>query len=61
MLVEAPEAGSYVLRVENFAWVAPSWELTASLFDTTEETVGGLIEAWTLTCEVDGEVLERSR
>nr|MBA2528695.1 carboxypeptidase [Euzebyales bacterium] len=58
-LVQAPEAGTYVLRVENFASVAPTWTLTASLFDQTDQEVPGLIEAWTLSCEKNGKVLEQ--
>ncbi|MFF3289986.1 M14 family metallopeptidase [Streptomyces sp. NPDC003023] len=58
-LLQDPEQGTYVLRVENFASATPSWTLTASLFDATEQQTGGLIENWTLTCEKDGKVLER--
>jgi hypothetical protein len=60
--IAAPAPGDYVLRVINFASVAPSYTLTATLFDSTlisSDEVPGLIEAWTLTCEKDGRVLQR--
>ena len=60
--IAAPAAGDYVLRVINFASVSPSYELTATLFDSTTVSsteVPGLIESWTLTCEKDGRVLQR--
>jgi hypothetical protein len=59
--IAAPAPGDYVLRVINYASVAPSYTLTATLFDsrTVESTeVPGLIENWTLTCEKDGRVLQ---
>ena len=59
VLLDAPEQGTYVLRVTNFASVAPSWDLTASLFDATEEWQDGVIENWTLSCEKDGKVLQQ--
>ncbi|MGW2563659.1 M14 family zinc carboxypeptidase [Streptomyces sp. NPDC001514] len=59
VLLDGPEQGVYVLRVENFASVTPSWTLTASLYDATEQQVGGLIENWTLSCEKNGTVLEQ--
>ncbi|MGP3979997.1 M14 family zinc carboxypeptidase [Streptomyces sp. KR80] len=59
VLLDDPEQGTYVLRVQNFASVTPSWTLTASLFDATEESVPGLIENWTLSCEKDGKVLQQ--
>ncbi|MFP5335811.1 MAG: M14 family metallopeptidase [Actinomycetes bacterium] len=60
-LVESPQPGTYVFRVINYASVSPSWTLTASLFETTEQTTGtGLVETWTLTCErPEGTVLQR--
>lgn len=58
VLLEKPEAGEYVLRVINFASVSPTWTVTAETYESRMETIGGLIEAWTLTCEVDGQVLE---
>ncbi|MDP9443944.1 MAG: carboxypeptidase [Actinomycetota bacterium] len=58
-LVQNPQPGTYVLRVSNFASAAPQWTLTASLFDTSEETIPGLIENYTLSCEKRGEVLQQ--
>lgn len=58
----APETGDYVLRVINFASTTPTYELTATLFDSatvSSEEVPGLIENWTLTCEKDGKVLQQ--
>ncbi len=60
--VAAPAPGSYVLRVVNYASVASSYTLTATLYDSTtvsSQEVPGLIENWTLTCEKDGRVLQQ--
>ncbi|MET9438409.1 M14 family zinc carboxypeptidase [Streptomyces sp. NPDC006551] len=59
VLLDSPAQGTYVLRVENWASAAPSWTLTASLYDATEQQTGGLVENWTLSCEKNGTVLER--
>jgi murein tripeptide amidase MpaA len=56
--INAPTPGTYVLRVVNFASVAPTYTLTAGLYDATEQTTAPLVEAWTLTCERDGRVLQ---
>ena len=59
--IAAPTPGDYVLRVINFASVAPTYDLTATLFDSRtvdSHEVPGLIENWTLTCEKDGKVLQ---
>jgi hypothetical protein len=58
----APEPGTYVLRVINFASTTPTYTVTATLFDSavvSSEEVGGLIENWTLSCEKDGRILEQ--
>ena len=60
--IAAPAPGDYVLRVINFASTTPTYTLKSTLFDSTtvsSETVPGLIENWTLTCEKAGEVLQR--
>ena len=60
--IAAPETGDYVLRVINFASTAPTYTLTATLFDSTlvdSKEVPGLIENWTMTCEKDGRVLQK--
>jgi hypothetical protein len=60
--IAAPEPGTYVLRVINFASVSPTYTVTATLFDSTtvaSEEVPGLIENWTLSCEKNGRVLEQ--
>jgi hypothetical protein len=59
VLLQDPAQGTYVLRAINFASVAPSWTITASLFDAETSTVPGLVEVWTLTCERNGRVMER--
>ncbi|MGH3520445.1 MAG: M14 family zinc carboxypeptidase [Haloechinothrix sp.] len=59
VLLENPEQATYVMRVTNFASAAPQWTLTASLFDTEEETIGGLIENYTLYCEKNGKILQQ--
>jgi hypothetical protein len=56
VLLQDPAQGTYVLRVINFASVTPSWTLTAALFEAQASTVPGLVENWTLTCEVAGQV-----
>ena len=59
--IAAPTPGDYVLRVINFASVAPTYDLEATLFDSQvvdSREVPGLIENWTLTCEKDGQVLQ---
>lgn len=56
--INAPTPGTYVLRVINFASVSPTYTLTASLFNATEQTTAPLVEAWTLTCEKSGQVLQ---
>ncbi|MDQ4006707.1 MAG: carboxypeptidase [Actinomycetota bacterium] len=60
VLLETPEPATYVLRVSNFASVSPQWTLTAGLYDSFEQTVPGLIENYTLTCEKDGQILQQS-
>jgi hypothetical protein len=60
--VAAPEPGTYVLRVVNYASATSTYTLTATLYDSTtveSEEVPGLIEAWTLSCMKDGKVLEQ--
>jgi hypothetical protein len=59
VLLQDPAKGTYVLRAINFASATPAWTLTASLFNATTSTVPGLVEAWTLTCERDGRVVQR--
>jgi hypothetical protein len=55
-----PEPGEYVIRVVNYAAVTGQpYTLTATTHATTTVTSTSLIEAWTLTCEKDGEVLAR--
>jgi hypothetical protein len=56
--ISAPTPGTYVLRVINFASVSPTYTLTAALHNATEQTTAPLVEAWTLTCEKDGRVLQ---
>lgn len=53
-------AGTYILRVINFAAVpGQPYTLTAETFQADSETTTGLIETWTLTCEIDGNVVEQ--
>ncbi len=60
-VVEAPEPGTYVLRVINFASLSPTYEVTAAAFAPgPDQVVGGLVESWTLSCAgADGTVHER--
>ncbi len=55
------QAGTYVLRVINFASVSPSYTLTESLFDAETRTTEGKRESYVLTCEKRGKVLQRER
>ncbi len=58
--VAAPAPGDYVLRVINYASAAPSYTLTAALYDSsTVEAGDSLIENWTLSCEKNGRVLQQ--
>ncbi len=60
-ILELPEAGEYVLRVENFASATPSFSLTAGLYGAVGEDVfgGNVVESYKLTCErPDGTVLQ---
>jgi Zinc carboxypeptidase len=59
VLLQDPGAGRYVLRVLNFASATPSWTLTGASFTTSARTVPGLVESWTLTCERNGQVVQR--
>jgi hypothetical protein len=57
--VEAPAAGEYVLRVENFASVTTTFTVTAGLYAIDEQVTGGIVESYTLTCaRPNGAVLE---
>ena len=58
VLLQDPAQATYVLRVLNYAAVSPTWTVTASLFDATTSMTSGLVEAWTLTCERAGRVLQ---
>lgn len=60
VLLVQPPAGTYVLRVINYLSITPTYTLTAATFETEELVTPGLVEAWTLTCEVGGQVLQRS-
>jgi Zinc carboxypeptidase len=58
VLLQSPQPATYVLRVTNFASVAPQWTLTAATYDAFEKSVPGLIENYTLSCERNGTVLQ---
>jgi hypothetical protein len=63
-VVEIPDAraGSYVLRVVNYASATPSYILTTALFESFTRRTEGKRESYTLTCERrDGTVLQRER
>ena len=59
-LIDA-EAGTYVLRVLNFASTTPTYTLTESLFDSTTKRTEGKRESYTLTCEKGGKVLQETQ
>ena len=54
---DAP-AGTYVLRVINFASATPSYTLTESHFHAVTRTTTGKLEKYRLTCEKNGKVLQ---
>ncbi len=62
-MIVLPEPATNVLRAINFASVAPSFTLTASLYAQSEEVSGGgIVESYTLTCErPDGTVLQTAQ
>ena len=49
-------AGTYVLRVINYASATPTYTLTTEAFDSTTKTTKGGVERYTLTCEKAGKV-----
>ena len=54
------DPGEYVLRVINFASVAPSYTVTAAVYGTPEyETTPELVEQWTLVCSIGGQEVAR--
>ncbi len=53
-------AGTYVFRVINYSSVAPEYTLDIDLHDTVTRRTSGKREAYTLTCEKKGKVLQRS-
>lgn len=55
--VRDAQAGTYVLRVLNYASVTPSYTLTAAQYDATTVTTPGRKESYTLTCSYGGKVL----
>ena len=61
--VELPDAaaGTYVLRVVNYASASPTYTLTESFFDAVTKRTKGKRESYTLTCEKNGKVLQTSK
>ena len=61
--VELPDApaGTYVLRVVNYASASPTYTLTESFFAAVTKKTKGKRESYTLTCEKDGKVLQTSK
>ena len=59
-LPDVVEGEQYVLRVINYLAVpGQEFVLDVASFDSTTVATPGLIEAWTLTCEIDGEIIEQ--
>jgi hypothetical protein len=54
-------AGTYVLRVINYASVSPTYTLTTDLHETVTRRTSGKRETYVMTCEKKGKVLQRSR
>lgn len=57
-VIADPRPGTYVLRVVNFAAGVP-WRMTVALFEGTEQEMPGIVEAYTLSCEVAGAVRQQ--
>lgn len=60
VMLDAPQPGDYVVRVNYFVAVSGSYQVTASRATVTREITTGHPDAYELTCEEpDGTVLER--
>ena len=53
--------GTYVLRVTNFAAVVGTWTAKIGRYRTTKTVTTGSPEAYTMTCEVGGQVVHSSQ
>jgi hypothetical protein len=53
--------GTYVLRVSNFAAVAGTWTAKIGRYRTTRTVTTGTTEAYTMTCEIGGQVVRSSQ
>ncbi len=60
VLVPDAEGGNYVIRVVNYTSVSPTYTLTVSHFETHMQTTPSLIEAYTLSCEIDGRAVHQT-
>jgi hypothetical protein len=63
-LVELPEPGNYVIRVENFASVTTTFTVTVGVYGSAGEDVfgGNIVESYDLSCErPDGTVLQTAK
>ncbi len=62
-MVEVPqaEAGTYVVRVINYASASPTYTVTSSQFDARTVTTEGKRESYRLTCERKGKVVASRR
>ncbi len=59
-LIDVEAGAEYVFRVINYAAVPEQeFRLDFAYFDAGTVDTTGLIEAWTLTCEIDGQVVEQ--
>jgi hypothetical protein len=59
--INGAPAGTYVLRVINFASATPTYTLTEELFNSVTRHTVGKRERYTLTCEKHGKVLQTER
>jgi hypothetical protein len=57
--INGAPAGTYVLRVINFASTGLNYTLTEELFDSVTRYTVGRRESYTLTCEKNGKVLQQ--
>jgi hypothetical protein len=59
--INGAAAGTYILRVINFASLSPSYTLTEELFDSVTRHTAGHRERYTMTCEKNGTVLQTDK
>jgi hypothetical protein len=59
--VTTPAAGTYVVRVINYASVTPSYTVTQEQFNAVTKYTEGTTESYTLTCTVNGQLRQSTQ